>query len=215
MAVTFPLFELLPEDERQREISKLKMEKYRAGQIIYERGGDCFDAFFIFEGRVRFDSSTSSGDVVFSHYRRPGALIGWWAAVSGKCQPVTGTAAEDVLVGRCRQADFMALILSHRDLSEWMLRYATTQLVAEVDRIRYMTVLTADKRVAAGLVEYSNDSGSQTIQVPERVELASRLGMTRETLSRILSGFQKRGVIAIDGEVIRILDMKQLIEMIY
>lgn len=213
--VTFPLFELLPEDERRRELAKLKMEKYHAGKVIYERGGECMDAFFIFDGRVRVDSSTAEGDTVFFHYRRPGTMIGWWASVTGRVQPVTATAADDVLLGRLGAAEFMELVLSRRELSAWMLRFATTSLLTEANRIRYLTIMNAPRRVAAGLVEYVTDSGSLIIEVPERVELASRLGMTRESLSRYLSDLQKRGIIAIEGQKIHILDLKQLTESIY
>jgi CRP/FNR family transcriptional regulator len=213
--VTFPLFELLPEADRKLEMSKLKIERYPSGRVIYERGGDCLDAFFILEGRVRVDSCTAEGDTVFFHYRRPGTMIGWWASVSGRAQPVTATAADDVVLGRLLQKEFMDLVLGRRELSEWMLRFATTSLLNEANRIRYMTILSAPKRVAAGLVEYANDSETTVIEVPERVELASRLGMTRETLSRELSKLQKQGVIAFEGEKIRILDMKQLTEAIW
>ena len=50
------------------------------------------------------------------------------------------------------------------------------------------------------------------VEAPERIDLASRLGMTRETLSRILSELQKEGLIKVDGKKIRILDMNHLIE---
>jgi CRP/FNR family transcriptional regulator, cyclic AMP receptor protein len=212
MAVTFPLYELLPEDERQRQICRLKMEKYHAGQIIHDRGGDCFDAFFIFEGRVRIDSSTAEGESVFFWYRRPGAMLGWWAAVGEKPQPVTATAADEVLLGRLKQAEFMDLVLSRRETSAWMLKFATQQLLGEVDRIRCLMIMGARRRVAAELVGYASDSGSDVVEAPERIDLASRLGMTRETLSRILSELQKEGLIKVDGKKIRILDMHHLIE---
>jgi hypothetical protein len=42
--VTLPLFELLPEADRRLEMSKLRIERYPSGRVIYERGGDCMDA---------------------------------------------------------------------------------------------------------------------------------------------------------------------------
>lgn len=212
MSVTFPLFELLPEDERQRQIARLKMEKYHTGKVIYERGGDCMDAFFIFEGRVRVDSSTAEGESVFFWYRRPGSMLGWWAAVGEKPQPVTATAADEVLLGRLKQSEFMDLVLSRRETSAWMLKFATQQLLAEANRIRCLMIMGARRRVAAELVGYASDSGSNVVEAPERIDLASRLGMTRETLSRILSELQKDGLIKIEGKKIRILDMNHLIE---
>jgi len=212
MAVTFPLFELLPEDERQRKISKLKMEKYRSGSAIFERGGDCTDTFFVFEGRIRIDTSNADGDTAFFYHRHPGQMIGWWASVTGMPHPNTATAVGDVVLGRLAAAEFMELVLGRRELSAWMLKFATSTLRAESNRIRYLTIMDAARRVAAGLLEYRTESGNTVVEVPERDELASRLGMTRETLARNLSDLQKRGLIKVSGQKIQILQLNKLIE---
>jgi hypothetical protein len=62
----FPLFDLLPEQERQAELLKLKILRYGADQVVYERGSDCLDVFFIFEGLTRIDRCARRGDMGFS-----------------------------------------------------------------------------------------------------------------------------------------------------
>ena len=212
--VTFPLFELLPEHERQRELSKLKIQKYCAGRVIYERGGDCTDAFFIFEGRVKIDTSRAGGETAFYHYRKPGGMIGYYAAITGKLQTVTATAAEDTVLGRLNATEFMELVLSSRELSAYMLRFVTGILRSETNRIRHLILLDAPSRVAAELLEYVAESGSHLVEIPERDALASRLGMTRETLARHLSELQRRRLIAIKKQKIHIRDLKQLSELV-
>ena len=44
--------------------------------------------------------------------------------------------------------------------------------------------------------------------------MASRLGMTRETLTRHLSDLQKRRIIAIEIRKVKILDLNQLADLV-
>jgi CRP/FNR family transcriptional regulator len=180
--------------------------------VVFERGGDCTDTFFVFEGRIRIDTSNADGDTAFFYYRHPGQMIGWWASVTGMRHPNTATAVGDVVLGRLAAQEFMELVLSRRELSAWMLKFATTTLRAESNRIRYLTIMDAPRRVAAGLLEYVTESKNSVVEVPERDELASRIGMTRETLARNLSDLQKRGLIKVQGQRITILQLDKLIE---
>src|SRR5262245_8948318 len=127
-AVKFPLFDLLPDAERQQQHQKLKMVRYGAGEVIYERGGECMDVFFIFEGLVKVDISAMCGNTAFFHYRRPGDCIGWYAAFTGKPQPVTAWCAEPSYAGRMGAADFVEMVLSRRELSAYMLKRVTLLL---------------------------------------------------------------------------------------
>jgi CRP-like cAMP-binding protein len=210
VAVKFPLFELLPESERPEAVAKLKTLKFGAGEVIYERGGDCTDAFFIFEGLIKIDSCGSRGEMAFFHHRKPGSMIGYYAAITGKIQSVTATAVQSSVVGRMPSADFMALILSRPETSEYMLKMVTGLLRSETNRIRHLIMLEAHCRVAAELLELVEETGSTVVEVPERVELAARLGMTRETLARHLSALQKQGLIDIRKQRVYILDAVQL-----
>ena len=210
VAVKFPLFELLPEIERPEAVAKLKMLKFGAGEVVYERGSDCTDVFFIFEGLIKIDSCGARGEMTFFHYRKPGGMVGYYAAITGKVQTVTATAVESSVAGRMASADFMALILSRRETSEFMLKMVTGLLRSETNRIRHLIMLEAHCRVAAELLECVEETGSTVVEVPERVELAARLGMTRETLARHLSALQKAGLIEIRKQRIHILDAAQL-----
>jgi CRP-like cAMP-binding protein len=67
--VKFPLLELLAQDERLAVLGSLKMQKFDAGQVAYERGGPCMDVFFIFEGKIRVDMQDQDGQVAFFDYR--------------------------------------------------------------------------------------------------------------------------------------------------
>jgi CRP-like cAMP-binding protein len=210
--VKFPLLELLPEEERLLILGRLKMQKYAAGEIVYERDGPCMDAFFIFEGKIRVDAQDQNGEVAFFDYRYPGWVIGWFSAIAEQPQPVTATAMEESLLGRMAGPAFMAMVLAKRELSAYMLRMMGERLISDTRRISQLIVLDALRRVAAEIVGRAR--GTAVIEVPDRVDLAARLGMTRETLAKQLSELRRRGLIRIAGNKIHVLDPQQLTDLV-
>lgn len=211
--VKFPLLELLSEVDRAAVISRLKMQKFDAGQVIYERGVVCREVFFIFEGKIRAEAQDVHGDMAFFHARGPGEIIGIYSAVTDEPQPVTTAAVRKSQLGRLPGPEFMAMVLANRDLSAFMLRLLASRLISETRRITYLIVLDALRRVAAEILERARVAGP-VIEVPERVDLAARLGMTRETLAKQLSELRRRGLIRIAGNKIHVLDAQQLADLV-
>jgi len=211
-AVKFPLLELLTEPDRLAVLGTLKMLKFEAGQVVYERDGPCMDAFFIFEGKIRIDMRDQNGEVAFFDYRYPGSFIGWFSAITDLPQPVTTSAMEKSLLGRMPGPAFMAMVLARRDLSAYMLRMMGERLISDTKRIGHLIVLDALRRVAAEILERAR--GAPVIIVPPRVDMAARLGMTRETLAKQLSELGRRGLIRVDGNKVDILDARQLAELV-
>jgi CRP/FNR family transcriptional regulator, cyclic AMP receptor protein len=198
--VKFPLLELLPTPKKSAVLDQLRMQKYGRGEMVYERAGDCKDVFFICDGRVRIDTHDPHGEVAYYHARGPGEMIGYYSAITGKPQAVTATAVRASRLGRL-------------PASEFMLQLVTEMLVSETKRIAHLITLPALPRVAAELLERAEVMGA-VVEVPERVELAARLGMTRPTLAKRLSELRRRGIIRIEGNKIHVLDAKQLAELV-
>jgi CRP-like cAMP-binding protein len=140
-------------------------------------------------------------------------MIGYYSAITGKPQAVTATAVRASRLGRLPASEFMELLLAHPEMAHYMLQLVTEMLVSETKRIAHLITLPALPRVAAELLERAEVMGA-VVEVPERVELAARLGMTRPTLAKRLSELRRRGIIRIEGNKIHVLDAKQLAELV-
>lgn len=211
--VKFPLLELLPEADRAVVMSRLKMQKFDAGQVVYERGVVCRDVFFIFDGKIRSEAQDLHGDMAFFQVRGPGEIIGFYSAITDEPQPVTTAAVQESQLGRLAGPEFMAIVLANRNISAFMLRLLASRLISETRRITHLIVLDALRRVAAEILEGSRVAGPM-IEVPARVDLAARLGMTRETLAKQLSELRRRGLIRISGNKIHVLDAQKLADLV-
>jgi CRP/FNR family transcriptional regulator len=84
---------------------------------------------------------------------------------------------------------------------------------------KLMGSLNAEERVATFLLDVSERNAKRGYSPSEfhlrltRQEMGSYLGMTLETVSRMLSRFQKRGIIEMQGKLIRIADFTALRSM--
>jgi CRP/FNR family transcriptional regulator, cyclic AMP receptor protein len=208
--VKFELLELLPEPERLSELQKLKMLTYKPGQVFHERG-EMSDIYFLFSGKVRIGIDNAHGESAFFRHRVAGEMLGFFSVLSGKCQPLKAVAVEETLAGRMQGEAFIKLLLANPRLSRCMMRMLAEMLVAETNHAGDMILLEAPRRVAAELLRRAAARGN-VFEIPGREELASRIGMKRETLTRHLSELQKRGIIAIEIRKVEILDLEQLAE---
>lgn len=210
----FPLLAALDDGERQGVITAMRRQKVSDGQVIYERGEDCTDAFFIFDGAVKFCTYGPTGDMAYFYHRRPGDIFGFHSAITGLQQTTTATASGDAVLGRMTSAAFMDLVLGHREVSKFMLVLVTNLLRAETGRVTQLITMDAPARVAAELLNHVASSGSNTVHPPARADMAARLGMTRETLARHLSDLSKKGIITLERDSIVIPDVQQLADLI-
>jgi CRP/FNR family transcriptional regulator len=89
-------------------------------------------------------------------------------------------------------------------------------IVRETAQMMLLGSLNAEERVATFLLDVSDRHARRGYSPSEfhlrmtREEMGSYLGMTLETVSRMLSRFQKQGLIEMEGKLIRIADFANL-----
>jgi CRP/FNR family transcriptional regulator len=116
----------------------------------------------------------------------------------------------NALKALCRETGAMQNRL-HRLMGE--------QIVRETSQMMLLGSLNAEERVATFLLDVSERHAKRGYSPSEfhlrmtREEMGSYLGMTLETVSRMLSRFQKRGIIEMEGKLIRVADFTALRNM--
>jgi CRP/FNR family transcriptional regulator len=98
-------------------------------------------------------------------------------------------------------------------------RMLSAEVVRDSGFMLLLGTMTADERVASFLLDLSRRwrqraySATQFMLRMTREETGSFLGLKLETVSRTLSRLQKRGLIAVQGKEVRILDFDGLTEV--
>lgn len=110
-----------------------------------------------------------------------------------------------------------ALLLEKRDILQLCHRYPivmerllsrfSLKLYEHINYIDWLTSSSAEQRLAAYLLDLRTRQHGDVVALPlSRGQLAAKLGMRYETLSRLFSGWRRKGFIDVHKDVVHIKD---------
>lgn len=189
---------------------------YPEGSIIFFEGepGDAF--YFLKSGRVKISKMTPDGEEQILKLIEPGGIFAEVILFSDEDYPATARVLEDAKVGMIKKKDFEDLIMSYPQLAIRLLRLLNTRLREAQMKVKEMGLYDTHSRTASLLLRLAQTYGSRDEgQISFKLELtrqdmASMIGTTRETVTRILSKFRKQGIIESKGNKITILNPAEL-----
>ncbi|MGM0562146.1 MAG: Crp/Fnr family transcriptional regulator [Pseudomonadota bacterium] len=171
------------------------------GAALFLQDDSVTAIYVLIAGRLRVTQTTAEGAQVILRYLGPGELAGYTALSGGDSYPGSVTAVEDChLLGWSRQG-ILDLMSRHAQValnSVTVLgrRYQETQL-----RLRELSTEKVERRIAHTLLRLSVQAGRRTAEGIEiafplsRQDLAEMAGTTLHTASRILSTWEKQGLV--------------------
>lgn len=192
--------------EAQRDISaRLVMRRRQAGSQIMAQDEPSDSLFIIQRGRVRQVIHGENGRQMSLGVLGPGDFFGEISAFGGQERGVTAEALEDTTV----------LVLAREQLFEHLQKYpatAVTFLVEMSQRMRKQNELIANLalrdvgvRLARKLFDLAKEDGGEEAgcpvirRRPTQQELADMVGSCRETVSRAMTGFARKGLVRVRG----------------
>jgi CRP/FNR family transcriptional regulator len=187
--------------------------------VLYRAGDPCGSVYLLRSGFIKTVVLHPDGREQVSGFYMAGEMLGLDGIASGKhASDASALTDSEVCVVPYERLE----TVSHEAAS--VQRYLYRMLSQEVVRKQSMMLLLgsmrAEERVATFLLNLSQRftaqgfSSSDFILRMTRDEIGSLLGMKLETVSRILSKFQKAGVIRIEGKHVRIVHLEGLRAMI-
>ncbi len=196
-----PFFQSLAEDDLCTLASLLQVESFPRGTILFMEGEPGKALYLLIQGLVKLSTLNEEGKEQILHYVHPGSIFAEVVLFDSGPYPATAEAAEDSRVGLLHNRDMEALILSRNELALDMLKIMSRRLRAAQLTIRDLALHDADRRLARLLLKLADRHGRQTARGLKldtwitRQEMASIIGTTRETVARILSRYQKEGLL--------------------
>lgn len=216
---TLDLFAGLPDLAVQEVYTSARIEKRSEGEYFFFQGDPASAVYVLASGRVKLLQLTTDGQQVILRMAVAWTPIGLVGTVSNATYPVTAEAVED-----CR-----ALCWSHDALQHLMTKYpriaqnAMQAMAFHVqefqDRFREMATERVERRLARALLRLASQLGKKTeegveIAMPvSRQELAEMSGTTLFTVSRILSEWERQGLIRTGRERVVIVHPHGLVRI--
>lgn len=211
-----PLFQGLQDQELAQIEDIVVIRNYKKNMIIFMEGEVGEALFFIISGKVKIYKLVEDGREQILHILKDSDIFAEIVFVDRGNYPATAQVLEDSKIGMIRNDDFERLVRQNPDFALKILRVMTYRLRQAQMQIRDIALRDTYGRVASMLLmlakEHGEDSAEGTkINLPlSRQELANLIGTTRETVTRILSDFNKTKIIRLQKQEIIILDEKKM-----
>ncbi|QIZ76589.1 FNR family transcription factor [Ferrimonas lipolytica] len=193
--------------ERKRPIHK--------GDLLFQSGQPLKSLYAIRSGSIKSYTITESGEEQITAFHLAGDVIGF-DGIHKDCHQSFAQALETAMVCEIPYDTLDALSAESPALRHQMMRLMSHEIVSDQEMILLLSKKNAEQRLAAFLSNLANRFGSRGFSSKEyrltmtRGDIGNYLGLTVETISRLLGRFQKSGWIDVQGKYIKILDMAVL-----
>ncbi len=196
-----PLFEDLDESELDRLLVGAAPVRLETGAAAFHQGDEARTFQVLVRGRLKLSQVTADGQQVTLRYITPGEMFGGIAALNGKPFPASALAVAPSLAVRWEREAFQRHVqelprLSWKLIGELSRRFSEAQ-----SRFREMATERVERRVARALLRLAHQTGRRVeegvlIDLPlSRQDLAEMIGTTQFTVSRVLSDWERRGLV--------------------
>jgi CRP-like cAMP-binding protein len=213
-----PIFMELPETTLEKIELVGSRRNFEKDQIILleEEVGSAL--FMIVSGKVKVSRSSNDGREVILTILSESDFFGEMAILDGLTRSATVTATEPTELFMIQRKEFLDLLKSYPEISISLLQELTKRLRAADMKIKALSLKDAEGKVATVILQLADDIGMikrgivEIEKLPLQQDLANMAGTSRETISRTLHSFAKKGLIELEGSKLRILDYEKFKE---
>ncbi|MEX7649946.1 fumarate/nitrate reduction transcriptional regulator Fnr [Klebsiella pneumoniae] len=187
--------------ERKKPIQK--------GQTLFKAGDELKSLYAIRSGTIKSYTITEQGDEQITGFHLAGDLVGFDAIGTG-LHPSFAQALETSMVCEIPFETLDDLSGKMPNLRQQMMRLMSGEIKGDQHMILLLSKKNAEERLAAFIYNLSRRFAQRGFSPREfrltmtRGDIGNYLGLTVETISRLLGRFQKSGMLAVKGKYITI-----------
>jgi len=185
------------------------------GEFLY-RVGDPFRAIFLIQsGCVKTSLLSHGGGIQVLRFALPGELLGVNAIATGR-HPSDAVALDATQLCELSFAELETLAAAHPEVQHRLLHLLSDEIARDEKLMAMLGHQKAEVRLAHCLLDFHArcqrpvHAGTPFRLPMSRQDIADYLGLSLETVSRLLSRFQKSGLLRVQGRQLRLLDIAQL-----
>jgi len=183
---------------------------YPAGALLFLEKQDPRGVFVLCEGQVKLSISSSAGKTLILRIAKPGEILGLMATMAGVPYEVTAETLHPCRVAFVRRDDFLRFVAKNTEAYQGAVKQLSTLYNGACEQLRTVGLsASAPEKLARLLLNWSTevqDTKQRTqVKLPlTHEEIAEFIGTTRETVTRTLSEFKSRNLVALEGSTLMI-----------
>lgn len=215
-----PVFGNLP-DAQLLQIHKHTIERtYRKGTVLFLEGDPGQGFHYVKSGKVKIVKMADDGREHIIKIMGAGEIFAEVLLFNNRPYPATAIAVEESCIGLIKNLDLETLVLNNNELALQLIKALSQRLLYAQQKIKNLALNDVMARTAEILLRLASEHGQTQggrIEISldlSRQDLASLVGTTRETVTRMLSALKKDGVIEFTGQKVSILDEAALRRLI-
>lgn len=212
------LFAGLAPAQLQRLMTSAHIEEAEPGKILFDRGQPARHFYIVLEGQVNLVLYSKTGEEKIVDILGPGQSFAEAVMfMAGPVYPLSAATAAPSRIARFSSTEYVSMLRESPETCLRMLGHLSQRLHMRIREIEYLTLSSATHRLVRmieGKLPAGTD-GPAEIQFQEsRQEIASRLSMKPETLSRILRQLSDSSAIIVHGRTLQVPSRARLISIL-
>ncbi len=178
---------------------------YQPRQILYHEGMPALGIHILCSGRVKLSRGANNGRQQILRIVGPGEICGEEALLDGAPYTNTAEALDTCQSAFVRREAFLELLQKRDRVLLPILRHVCQVLIDTQVRFTHVALSDARTRMAAQLLDLADrygqpgSKGTMLNLSLRRGELAALVGLSPETAMRLLSQFQREGLLEVHG----------------
>jgi CRP-like cAMP-binding protein len=201
LIATLPPFRRLDRVQVREILDQATAKRHDEGTDIFTEGAEAERFFLLLDGFVRVARTSPSGDHVILRHIPPGQLIGIAPALQRTTYPASGIAATEALTLGWPVRLWPDFVARYEGFATETFAVMGARLQELHDTVTSLATKAVEQRVAACLLRMVSQTGRKVeggveIAFPvTRANIAEMTGTTLTTVSRLLSAWEKDGIV--------------------
>jgi CRP/FNR family transcriptional regulator, cyclic AMP receptor protein len=193
-----------------------------AHSTIFSEGQKPRGVYVLCSGKAKLSTNSKDGKTIILKIAEAGEVLGLSATVSGIEYEISAETIEPARLNFISSANFMAFLNEHGEACLRVAKLLSNSYQSAYEEIRSLGLSNSiSQRLAKLLLERAEteNSGSGSNQLRFHLpfsheEISQMIGTSRETVTRLLTGFKNKQLIKISGATVLIPDRKALAEIV-
>lgn len=212
----FRIFTELYGEELEKLRPLVRHIEFGNGRIIFEEGEPVFGVYLLSQGKVKLAKRSAGGRKQILKLVGPGEILGEEVLFHDQTYSAYARALERTGAHFVTVREFQDFLQDHPGVAIRLLERLSQEIKGFQDKLLeacYGSSLERIARLLLAIADRWGEAGDGGLYIGlelSRAELAELAGVANETASRLLARLRRRGILALSGSKIYILDRARL-----
>jgi len=184
--------------------------EYRPGATIYCEGNVGNHVFYITRGEVKTYKVNEDGKELITELFSDKSFFGFTSFLAHKPYSENAEAIQPTEILKLEKLELLSLIKSNPQLGLNFIDLLSNDLDTVKEHLMHLAYDSVRKKTADAILQLTPESAKERVVRISRSDLASMIGIAKETLTRTLTDFKEEKLIRTNRNTIQVLNTKKL-----